>query len=72
MAGFSSPLGRFLVFDDQRLWGAGWKKLALYTTDIRDIDRKLSKDFPREPEQITHTPLVDELADSSPGDDQSR
>ncbi|GAB6166950.1 hypothetical protein JCM19992_29500 [Thermostilla marina] len=59
--GFASPLGRFLVFDKNTLWGCGWKSLALYKTDIRDIDRRLAKDFPREGTAIVHEPLADEL-----------
>jgi hypothetical protein len=59
--GFSSPLGRFLVFDDNRLWGAGWKRLALYTTDITDIDQKLAKDFPKDDSRITHKMLAETL-----------
>ncbi|RMF99377.1 MAG: hypothetical protein D6741_08645, partial [Planctomycetota bacterium] len=59
--GFASPLGRFLVFDKNTLWGCGWKSLALYKTDIRDIDRRLAKDFPSEGSPIVHQPLADEL-----------
>jgi hypothetical protein len=59
--GFSTPLGRLLVFDDERLWGAGWKKLALYTTDIRNIDQRLDKDFPKNAEKMTHEMLADTL-----------
>jgi hypothetical protein len=59
--GFSSPLGKFLVFDQQRLWGAGWKKLALYTTDITDIDQRLAKDFPKNASKITHQALAETL-----------
>jgi outer membrane protein assembly factor BamB len=59
--GFSSPLGKFLVFDEERLWGSGWKDLALYTTDISDIDQRLNKDFPKNPEKITHRSLAETL-----------
>jgi len=59
--GFASPLGRFLVFDQQRLWGSGWKSLALYTTDITDIDRRLTKDFPKDQTRIVHETLADRL-----------
>jgi outer membrane protein assembly factor BamB len=59
--GFSTPLGRFLVFDDQTLWGSGWRKLALYTTDITDIDQRLSKDFPKDDKQISHRQLAESL-----------
>jgi outer membrane protein assembly factor BamB len=59
--GFSSPLGKLLVFDDQRLWGASWGKIALYTTDITDIDQRLTKDFPRDPSKMTHQPLAETL-----------
>jgi hypothetical protein len=59
--GFSTPLGRLLVFDDKTLWGAGWQKLALYTTDITDIDERLSKDFPKNAEKMTHRTLAQTL-----------
>ncbi len=59
--GFSSPLGRFLVFDGKRLWGSGWKNLALFTTDITNIDKKLGKDFPKDASKITHQPLAKTL-----------
>jgi outer membrane protein assembly factor BamB len=59
--GFSSPLGKFLVFDEKRLWGSGWKSLALFTTDITDIDGRLDKDFPKVPEKITHQSLAETL-----------
>ncbi len=59
--GFSTPLGHLLVFDDERLWGASWKKLALYTTDITDIDRRLAKDFPKDDRKIKHETLAGTL-----------
>ncbi len=59
--GFSSPLGKFLVFDDRNLWGAGWKSLALFTTDITDIDQRLPKDFPKGQGDIVHKSLADTL-----------
>jgi hypothetical protein len=59
--GFSSPLGKFLVFDEKNLWGAGWKSLALYTTDITDIDKRLAKDFPKGQGDIVHKSLADTL-----------
>jgi hypothetical protein len=59
--GFSSPLGQFLVFDKKTLWGCGWKDLALYQTDISQIDKALVKDFPKDPSKITHRPLAKEL-----------
>jgi len=59
--GFSTPLGRFLAFDDERLWGAGWKNLALYTTDIRNIDQRLHKDFPKNAEKMMHEKLAGSL-----------
>jgi hypothetical protein len=59
--GFATPLGRFLVFDEDTLWGAGWKNLALYRTDIRNIDGKLAKDFPKNERTIAHHPLSDAL-----------
>lgn len=59
--GFSSPLGKFLVFDDKNLWGAGWKSLALFTTDITDIDQRLPKDFPKGQGDVVHKSLADAL-----------
>jgi len=59
--GFSTPLGHFLVFDEENLWGAGWKKLALYTTDITDIDQRLAKDFPKGQGHLTHRSLAETL-----------
>ncbi|MFZ5833586.1 MAG: PQQ-binding-like beta-propeller repeat protein [Planctomycetota bacterium] len=59
--GFSSPLGRFLVFDGETLWGTGWKDLALYSTDIRGIDSRLEKDFPKDDAKIEHQKLVEKL-----------
>jgi hypothetical protein len=59
--GFSSPLGKFLVFDDKTLWGSGWKNLALYTTDITNIDERLSKDFPKGQGNIAHRQLASSL-----------
>jgi hypothetical protein len=59
--GFSTPLGTFLVFDDQQLWGAGWKDLALYTTNIADIDQRLNKDFPKDASKISHRTLAKSL-----------
>jgi len=59
--GFASPLGKFLVFDKSRLWGAGWQKLELYTTRIANIDDKLAKDFPKNPKIIQHQPLAKSL-----------
>jgi outer membrane protein assembly factor BamB len=59
--GFSTPLGRFLVFDEKRLWGTGWKDLALYTTDVTRIDQRLPKDFPKDDNRITHRELASTL-----------
>jgi outer membrane protein assembly factor BamB len=59
--GFTSPLGKFLVFDDQNLWGCGWKNLALYTTEIAGIDERLTKDFPKGQGNIVHRSLADSL-----------
>jgi hypothetical protein len=59
--GFSSPLGKFLVFDDKTLWGSGWKSLALYKTDITNIDERLTKDFPKNTDRITHNMLASTL-----------
>ncbi len=59
--GFSSPLGKFLVFDEKNLWGAGWKSLALYTTDITDIDQRLAKDFPKGQGDMVHKSLAGTL-----------
>jgi outer membrane protein assembly factor BamB len=59
--GFACPLGRFLVFDDKNLWGSGWKKLALYTTDITNIDQRLTKDFPQRPGIVDHRSLAEQL-----------
>jgi outer membrane protein assembly factor BamB len=59
--GFSTPLGKLLVFDDTTLWGSGWKNLALYTTDITEIDDRLSKDFPKGQGEISHRQLVSSL-----------
>lgn len=61
--GFSSPLGKLIVVDAkaQRLWGATWGKMALYTTDISQIDAVLEKDFPKVKEAITHESLAEEL-----------
>ncbi len=59
--GFSSPLGKFLVFDDENLWGAGWKRLALYTTDITNLDQRLPKDFPNNQGDVTHRKLAESL-----------
>ena len=59
--GFTSPLGKFLVFDEKNLWGAGWKSLALYTTDITDIDQRLAKDFPKGQGNMVHRSLADTL-----------
>jgi len=59
--GFSSPLGKFLVFDEENLWGAGWKSLALYTTDITDIDQRLAKDFPKGQGNMVHKSLADTM-----------
>ncbi len=58
--GFASPLGKFMVYDKTTVWGATWKKLALYRTDITDIDTKLKKDFPKNP-AIEHQSLAGEL-----------
>jgi len=59
--GFSNPLGRFLVFDDNRLWGCGVKNLPLFTTDLSGIDAKLKKDFPKIKDAMTHEPLTTAL-----------
>ncbi len=59
--GFSSPLGKFLVFDDETLWGSGWKRLALYTTDITNLDQRLTKDFPKEQGDVAHKMLAETL-----------
>jgi len=59
--GFSSPLGKFMVFDEKTLWGAGWKSLALYTTNITDIGQRLTKDFPKGQGDIIHRSLAETL-----------
>jgi outer membrane protein assembly factor BamB len=59
--GFSNPLGRFLVFDNDRLWGCGLKSLPLFTTDLKGIDAKLEKDFPKNKALMTHEPLATSL-----------
>jgi outer membrane protein assembly factor BamB len=59
--GFSTPLGKFLVFDDQTLWGSGWKRLVLYKTDIANIDQRLEKDFPQDQGNISHQLLAESL-----------
>lgn len=46
--GYSAPFGRLLVFDKETLWGVygHGRTSELYAFDIRDIDRRLKKDFP--------------------------
>jgi outer membrane protein assembly factor BamB len=47
--GFDTPVGKLLVYDRETCWGTMEKRGAqsLFAFDIRDIDQKLTKDFPK-------------------------
>jgi len=46
--GYSAPFGKLLVFDKGTVWGVNGhgRGYELFARDIRDIDKKLAKDFP--------------------------
>ena len=47
--GFDTPVGKLMVYSKQTCWGTMEKRgvQSLFTFDIRDIDQKLTKDFPK-------------------------